>query len=109
MMPDGCRGLPRRFGCEGATCHRAIGAVNGSLRLSRGPPLELCIDAQLPACRDHGRPRSGPFTVNESNRVADHERVCCRQVNHSLQTAGMDALFDASLFSAIDVHLIRER
>jgi hypothetical protein len=79
------------------------------LRLSRGPPLELCIDAQLPACRDHGRPRSGPFTVNESNRVADHERVCCRQVNHSLQTAGMDALFDASLFSAMDVHLIRER
>jgi hypothetical protein len=51
----------------------------------------------------------GPFTVNESNRVADHECVCCRQVNHSLQTAGMDALFDASLFSAIDVHLIRER
>jgi hypothetical protein len=54
-------------------------------------------------------PRPGPFTVNESNRVTDQECVCCRQVNHSLQTAGMDTLFDASLFSAIDVHLIRER
>jgi hypothetical protein len=46
-----------------------------------------CTEAILLAGRDFaplgaGRSRSDPFSVNESNRVADHACICCRRVNH---------------------------
>jgi hypothetical protein len=53
-------------------------------------------------------PRSGPFSVNESNPAADHEGIGSRRVNFRCRANWMDA-FLISLFSVIDVHVIRER
>jgi hypothetical protein len=106
VHPDGMHGkqfdFPAGFIVMALRAHRAPGrrpmaGLNGQCRTHHRGQSEI------------RRPRSGPFTVNESNRVADQECICCRQVNHSRQPAGMDALFDAPLCSAIDVDLIRER
>ena len=54
------------------------------------------------------RPRSDPYSVNESNPAADHEGIGSRRVNfrrHAEWRTG----FLISLFSVIDIHLIRER
>ena len=55
------------------------------------------------------RLRSDPFSVNESNTGRSHACIRRRRVNRRRQAVGMDAVFDARLFSAIDIHLIRER
>jgi hypothetical protein len=43
-------------------------------------PRRSCWQVEAPL--GAGRSRSDPFSVNESNRVADHACICCRRVNH---------------------------
>jgi hypothetical protein len=58
VIPGGCRGLPRRFGCEGATCHRAIGVVNGSFAAQPPDSRPAAGIVVIPGgC--HGLPRQG--------------------------------------------------
>jgi hypothetical protein len=40
------------------------------------------------------RPRSAPFSVNESDQDADPERIRSRRVNRRRRADGMDAFFD---------------
>jgi hypothetical protein len=72
---------------------KSTAELQRSLRILAASSLG-CTEAILLARRDFaplgaGRSRSDPFSVNESNRVADHACICCRRVDHR-------ALFDVS-------------
>jgi hypothetical protein len=67
VIPGGCHGLPRRFGCEGATCHRAIGAVNGSFAAQpRGSrPRENRAEVPCPASAFASPPSFVPMCIRQ--------------------------------------------